>query len=71
MLMLLIVLLVLLFLEDVICDVMLIEIIIWLRFSKWFKRVIIGLFYYDRYYSWFDFICIYYVEKRNNVLIFY
>lgn len=65
MLMLWIVLLVLLFLEDVICDVMLIEIIIWLRFSKWFKRVIIGLFYYDRYYSWFDFICIYYVEKKK------
>lgn len=71
MLMLLIVLLVLLFLEDVICDVMLMEIIIWLRFSKWFWKVILGLFYYDRYNSWFDFICIYYVEKRNNVLIFY
>lgn len=65
MLMLLIVLLVLLFLENVICDVMLMEVIIWLRFSKWFKRVVIGLFYYDRYYSWFDFICIYYVEKKK------
>lgn len=57
------------FLEDVTCDATLMEVIIWSRSSKWFQRVILGLFYYDRHYSWSDFTSYLLCRKKKQLCL--